>query len=251
MHIIDAACGIGPWSKRQRLQPWRPEEILRELDHFGIDRALVYANSAAHSGGWAPDGNRYVLEQAAAQPRFIPAMTLAPHSLERGGELDQFRMLADHDVRAVWLRPQAAGQAHGIWPWLIGDICAYCSARRLPVFMDVDSLTPNDLHQFCAAFPELRLVLTGNSYSDNFWLFRLLELHPGLHVCLAHFHIPPLGPGDFVRRFGAGRLLFGSGLPLFTPGGMLAHVQYADITDAEKAMIFGGNLERLMQEVQP
>ncbi len=249
MQIIDASCGVGPWSSRQRLQPWRPEEMLRELDHCGIDRALVYANSAAHSGGWTPDGNRYVLEQAAAEPRFIPAMILAPQSLECGSEHDQFNLLAANDVRAVWLRPQKSGQAHGIWPWLIGNICEHCSARRLPVFMDVDTLDPNEIHQICAAFPDLRLVLVGNFYSDNFWLFRLLELHQCVHVCLAHFYIAPFGPGDFVRRFGAGRLLFGSGLPHFSPGGMLAHVRYADIGEDEKAMIFGATLERLMQEV--
>jgi hypothetical protein len=52
MEIIDAYCGIGPWQKRDRLLPWRPEETLGLMDHFGITRALVAAAHFDFAGAW-------------------------------------------------------------------------------------------------------------------------------------------------------------------------------------------------------
>ena len=82
------------------------------------------------------------------------------------------------------------------------------------------------------------------------WLYPLLRHVPELRVCYGHYYIPSGGIERFVRHFGAGRLLFGSGLPVTTPGGLLGYVLYADLPQEEKALILGGNLEALMAEVR-
>jgi predicted TIM-barrel fold metal-dependent hydrolase len=50
-----------------------------------------------------------------------------------------------------------------------------------------------------------------------------------------------------VGRFGPERLLFGTNIPTFSPGGAIAAVTYADISDDAKSLIAGGNLRRLLE----
>jgi predicted TIM-barrel fold metal-dependent hydrolase len=50
-----------------------------------------------------------------------------------------------------------------------------------------------------------------------------------------------------VERFGAERILFGSRLPLYTPGAPLAVLLTARVPDSAKRAIAGGNLRRLLQ----
>ena len=247
LEIVDAYCGLGPWRQRDPLLPYQPAEILKLMDHFGIAQALTYANQAADRGH-ADDANAILLQTAAAEPRFLPAAVLTPAD---GGAAWPARRAwpKQYGVRAVWLFPQSTGQAHGLWPWLVGELLEACSAHRLPLFLTMEQLTPNDVHELCRNFPALRVVLAGVGYTANDWLFPLLGKHPHLNVCLGQFYIPPLGPNDLVDAFGPERLIFGSNLPHFTPGGLLGHVLYSDLRDRDKALILGGNLRRLLAEV--
>ena len=54
------------------------------------------------------------------------------------------------------------------------------------------------------------------------------------------------GLEDFTQRFGAERLIFGTGLPEFAGSGCVAQLLYAEIDDAQKQLIAGGNLKRIM-----
>jgi predicted TIM-barrel fold metal-dependent hydrolase len=151
-------------------------------------------------------------------------------------------------VRAAWLRP--ASQQHGVWTWLLGDLLGMCADARLPLFLPADNVTPNDIHLLCDAFPQLRLVLTNLGYRADVWLYPLLRLHPALHICLGHTYVPPLGPDLFVRHFGAERMIFGSALPHYGPGALVGMVAYSTLTDVQKALVYAGNMERLMSEVR-
>jgi len=252
MEIVDCYCGIGPWRNRDGLLPWRPDEILGLMDYFGIARAVVYGCSSASIAA-APDGNTALRARAAAGgDRFLPALTLAPNPY--GPPLtaaDYAQELRAAGSRAAWLMPQPGKQAHGVWDWLIGELLEMCSEARLPLLLDVEAITPDDVHRICRDHPRLRLILTGIGYGCDTWLYPLLRRHPELRVCLGQFYIPAGGPMLFLKHFAAERLLFGSGLPHFSPGGLIAHVMYAAIPDADKEAILGGNMKALMQEARP
>ena len=51
-----------------------------------------------------------------------------------------------------------------------------------------------------------------------------------------------------TARFGAEKLLFGTAYPERYTGSMLAVVRAAAVTEAQRALIFGGNLERIVKE---
>lgn len=50
----------------------------------------------------------------------------------------------------------------------------------------------------------------------------------------------------FVCEVGSRKIIFGTDMPFFDPSANLARVAMANISDAEKADIFSGNITRLM-----
>jgi predicted TIM-barrel fold metal-dependent hydrolase len=146
--------------------------------------------------------------------------------------------------RSVWLAPGS----QTLWPWLYEDILGTCAKRKIPTFLHRDLVTPDHIVKVCEAHPRLRLVLVGVGYGDDWWLYPLMRHFPNVAVCLGHFYIPSYGPMRFLEHFPADRLLFGSGLPGFSPGGLIAHVMYADIGDRAREKIMSRNLLRLIEE---
>ena len=248
MKILDAYCGVGPWSTRDKLLPYRPEEILALMDHFGIEKALIYSNSAV-SWGQPPGVNDFVIEAARVSDRFIPALALAPN-VHMGYPTpdDYLATMRSIDARAAWLFVQ--GIVRGLWRWHVGELLDMLVEHHVPLFLLADQCPPDALDTLLHEAPELKVVLCGVGYMGDSWLYPLLQRHPGLFVCLGNFYVPPGDPERLVSRFGAGRLIFGSGLPHFSPGGLIGHVTYAGISDEDKASILGGNLQWLLEEVQ-
>ena len=94
-------------------------------------------------------------------------------------------------------------------------------------------------------FPRLPVLLLETGYRAERYLFPLLHRHSNLYfdssTYLAHRQLE-----SFVDRFGAGRLVFGSRLPLYTPGAALAVLATARISDEAKLAIAGGTLRQLL-----
>ncbi len=246
MEILDAYCGIGPWLKRDRLLPWQPEETLRLMDHFGISRALAHSNFTA-GGGSVWHGNGLLEEAAKAHPRFTPAFTVTPYPHADSPRLaDYLSAMRRAGARAVWFMPTPRQPLRE----MMGDLLDACVAHRLPVLWHRDATTPEDVADLLRNWPEIRLILVGCGYLEDTWLFPLLKRYAELRVCVGHYYIPADAPHRFLREFPADRLVFGSGLPFFSPGGLIAHLAYAQITEAERAAILGGTLNRLLEEVR-
>ncbi|MBI3987455.1 MAG: amidohydrolase family protein [Lentisphaerae bacterium] len=251
MTIIDCFCGIGPWCSRPALLPYKPKDILRLMDAYGISKALVHSNQPLGGMAWPVEANRQVAKEAAKNPRFMPAFYLARHPYRGAPTIDDtVRAMRKADARAAWLWLREGQLFRSLQSWLVGDWLAVCSERQIPVLMHIESLHINDVHGVCKDFPNLRLILTGVGYGSDPVLYPLLRKFPNLHVCLGHVYIPAGNPALFLRHFPAERLVFGSGLPFNTPGGLIAHVMYADISDADKEKILGGNIQRLLAEAR-
>ena len=245
MEIIDALCGIGPWIRRDRLLPWRPEEILRLMDHFGIARALTHSNFTV-AGGHSQHGNARLAEFARAQPRFIPAFSIVPFPHADSPRLADFlAAMRGAGSKAVWFAPATQFPFREVY----GEMLDACVAHRLPVLLNREPVTPELVAGLTRDWPQLRLILTGCHYMEDPWLFPLMKRAGQLRLCTA-FYIPSDGPHRFLREFPAERLIFGSGLPFFSPGGLIAHLMYADIPDGQREAILGGNIRALMEEVR-
>jgi predicted TIM-barrel fold metal-dependent hydrolase len=124
-------------------------------------------------------------------------------------------------------------------------------AHRVPFFVNTaDGMSIEQVADLLQEYPSLRMVLTYADTRPNDRILRpLVESFPNLYLNLAPIFIDGFIE-SFVERYGPERLLFGTGYPDSYPGATLLRVCRAEIDEEARALIAGGNLRRLLGEVQ-
>ncbi|MEU5973234.1 amidohydrolase family protein [Streptomyces sp. NPDC047315] len=207
-----------------------PPGLLRELDRLRIDTAYVVHTHAVY--GDPRDGN-----SALPPPdrRLRPVPTLVPGPLGTG--------------------PVGAGSLvrlcpaeHG-WP-LAGRhslaLAAELAAAGTVALLGWEGVVGDDVRKLAAAEPGLRLVLTGTGYRSGRALADLMDVQDEVYVdtstLLGHLQVE-----WFAERFGAHRVLFGTGAPVTDDAGPRHQLDHLELPETDRAMIAGGSALRLLE----
>ena len=153
-------------------------------------------------------------------------------------------------MRIAWISPRE--HMFSPRPWCSGKLYAACTEARLPLLVDYRGLTLDEVEEILTAYPQLRLIVTqvprlGRHRS----LYALLERHPNLHLCLSSAYSVHEGIPDLVGNFGHARFVWGMSYPEAEGGASVTLLTYAPLSDAARAAIAHGNIERLLAEVKP
>lgn len=210
---------------------------------LGIERALVY-----HSLAWRydpPFGNRLLIEELAGDGRLFPCWVLLPTGAgEIGSPTEFLAAMARDGVRAARAFPRDHG--YDLASPDCAPLLALLAARRVPLFLDLEQAGWAMIEAVAAAQPDLPVVACRVGYRSLRAIAGVLERRANVHLDLAYFGTHQ-GVEWVARRFGARRLIFGTGMPLSDPGGAVTRLLYSELPDAEVAAVGAGNLERLLE----
>ena len=78
----------------------------------------------------------------------------------------------------------------------------------------------------------------------------LLEGFPRVYVETSYLSLEAGGIEATVERYGAGRLVYGSGFPKRYPEAAMLDLLHAQLAEREREMIASGNLSALIEEAQ-
>lgn len=244
MYFFDSNCSIG---MRGIIFPgsfYKVEDLEERMNRYGIKKALVYHSMAREYN--ASIGNELLLDSIGERDFLLPVWVVMHHHT---GEFPEPEMLADAmrhaGVKAVRLFPSESDQNFSIAQWNCGELLSMLEHYRIPVMLGMEQLDWNGLYDLLINHPELRIILTGLNYRVDRNLFALLEKFPNLLVETAGYKVH-MGIENLCSRFGAQRLIFGSGMPFHSGGSAVFMIQYADITESQKHMIAYKNLESLL-----
>lgn len=245
LHYFDCNCMVGPRPMKHPNARWSTEHLLEDLDSAEIAGALVTHASAYYydpgygnarledvvgkaSGrlfgawcilplgqpDWYSDGDEMVQVMETAD---VHAVRLAPggFSLHQDMMGPTFDVLQDHEI----LTMLAVG-------WAGGDIFGF-------------------FHNLLTRYPRLPLLLTDAAWHQQRHVHRLMDLHENLHLEFSSYQINR-GWEQYVDHFGDERLLFGTGLMDKAAGAARCFLDYAQIPEASRERIAGGNLKRLL-----
>ena len=245
MKLTDAVMSVGFDYRLGDFQELaEPDSLLRTMDRFRIDRALIRAGDSLASG--FAESNRRLFSIAARHDRFIPAPIVVPDTAAETGESEAFIAgLVEQGAMAAWLMPKS--YEIPLLPATIGPLCVALQAHALPLFLDRQEIGPAELAQLCSAWPELKVVLCGGSHRMERWIYTFLEIYPNLYLGTVPPSYTNEGIEHMVRRCGPARLLFATSYPLGDPAGTIACLSYAAIPDAARESIGHGNLEGLLK----
>ena len=222
------------------------ERLLSEMDRYGIRESLFYHVIAKRN---APArGNALATEAAALSERLHACWFLLPTHC---GELPPLDVLEQEmrraGVHAVRIAPEAGCHAFSLAEVVCGDLFAWLERTRMPLLAELGPVSWEGVDRVIEAHPSLRLVLMDITYRANRDLYPRLKAYEHLYVETSGLE-QHCGIQDVCEQFGAGRLLFGSRVPLMCPGAARHAVECAGISEADKAAIAGGNLRRLFSE---
>lgn len=255
MYYFDCCCEIGPRGGKDPAAPWNVGDALRWMDHCGIAGALVcHTLSGQCDPTWARQ--RLAGEISRAPRRLFPAWDILPPD---AGDFERdpdalVRAMNAAGARAARIMPRS--HAFPFNAALLSPQLSALEREGFPVLIDYGELPEGHtaayaaLNDFLDAFPRLAVILRQASWSCQRVVTALMERHANLHLEFSKYQVNR-GLETYVSRFGARRLLFGTGLTAMSAGAARAYLDYARIAAPDRALIAGGNLTRLLGGVRP
>ncbi len=251
LRFFDANCWLGRPNAAGPVYLHGVAELQETLMRCGIERAIVSHCLARFSHPRV--GNEMLIEElgkARAEPKLTGSFVLLPDGTDELGNLDRYiEAMLGEGVRTVRLFPKSHN--FSLADWCSGRLLSRLEERRIPLFIWPRETDWDSLYGVASRHPRLPLVLE-QCEEEAYWNLRfvvpLLARCPNVFVETDKAHLY-LGVDEIVRRFGPGRLIFGSHLPVDDPFASLMLVTDGDFPEEGKGGIAHANLEALLNGV--
>lgn len=214
------------------------EKLKRDMGRFEVNKAITLSARGIFYDHVL--GNDETSKVCSEDTRFIPALTIDPRVFTDDDKEIEKRTL--EGFRILRLFPEFQG--FNIQSGHVRRMLVKAMESSLLLMMPVQVGIKNVL-ELLKELRELRIILGGIGYSevaeimvamgesDNLFIeTRLIDSVDGVDM--------------LVEKFGADRLIFGSGAPLGYVGSSLNLIRHAHISEAEKRIILSGSIERLI-----
>jgi hypothetical protein len=253
MHFFDCNVSIGLPARREVFPPApRAEDLLAEMDFNGVQKALVWHIAQFDASPLlGNDLLASVLRTTAiqGQPRLFGCWSLLPNQAHEFPPFPEF-LQKMQQARVVALRAFPLDHHFFLNEVSMGSWLAPMMEHKVPLlFSVVKGANWDILYNMMAEFPDLVCVVCDHGCWGEDRRFRpLVERYPNLYVDTSQYLLDG-GIEAFVRDYGPGRMLFGSGFPASYMGGMMMALKHALIPEEAKQAIASQNLERILSEV--
>lgn len=227
------------------------QELLKEMDHYGIAEALVYHVRQCDDSPAV--GNSILLDEVEGIDRLHGTLAILPTQTGELGTIESIiGLMRMKNIRA--LRAFPAEHKYSMSRTALGDFYDIMTERKIPLIVNIgESSGVSGWHlieRILSDVPDLTLIVTEQGCWGQDRLFRpLIERYPNLYLDISRYELDG-GIRDFVGKYGADRLLFGTAFPAWNPGGPVLMLTQADIANKEREMIASGNLERILGRVR-
>jgi len=241
---FDCSCSIG---MRGILYPdsfYKVADLLDRMKRYGIHKALVYHSMAREYNPVI--GNKMLMEEIKNNPILLPVWVVMHHNTDEFPTPDDLlKQMKANNIKAVRMFPAPADQSYSIAEWNCGELLSVIEKHHIPLMLGLDQLGWNELHELCDNHPEMKLILTDVAYRMDRNAFALMKKFDNLFIETMGYKAHN-GIEEMCSRFGAGRLVFGSSMPLLSGGAAVSMINYARISEDEKKMIAYKNMEDLL-----
>lgn len=245
LSFFDANVAVGRPRNKPLFTPLAaPDELRTHLTAHSLCGALIW-HWAQRDGH--PESANALLEpfREGADDVAICWGILPPLTGEQGNLIERLKTAR---VGAVRLCPQSHRYLMNRVVW--GELLDVLSEHRVPVLLSLEgACTWDHVYALLADYANLTCILcdTG-TWSMDRYIYPLLDHYPNVHIETSMLAITDGGVEAAVSRFGASRLVFGSGFPRRYCEAAMLQLAHADLADADRQAIAAGNLRRLLGE---
>ncbi len=247
MRITDINCMIGTWPSRQK-QYEKAGELLSDLDRDRITDCIAFHSMAL----WSPERGNALIREASAgsMDRIKPCYILEPtlgSSLMPSADILYMRLMEEKPV-AVRLYPNM--KQFRVDDFYCGELLEVLNDLKMPVIFEPDQALGFDcLPSLAREYPGICFILLRHGFRQSRYIIPLLKKLSNVYFETSAMVDTGLIE-EIVNKYGSEKLLFGSGLPFFTPAGALSLVLYARIGDEDRENILYKNWLRIEGGIQ-
>jgi hypothetical protein len=253
LRLVDCNVFVGrpsgvPWARNFEVSS---KDLLAEMSRVEVDGAVAYHVVARE---YSPRlGNGLLLDEIEGQPTVGGAWILLPHHTgEFPPPAELIPQMAAAGLVMARMHPSTdpSGHRYLLAEWVVGELLEALADAEFPLAIDFSLFRRAEppwelLFQVLQTHQSLKVILMDVQGRNNRTLYPLLERFPNLTIQTAGLNVHR-GIEDIVDRFGASRLVFGSGYPLRSMGAARFGLETAEIEDADKRLIGAENLISLM-----
>jgi predicted TIM-barrel fold metal-dependent hydrolase len=246
--LFDANVYLGPLWARPPSPARDVPGLLATMDAYGLERALVTHSLAK----WhhPPVGNAALMAAIAGEARLAACWVVMPSA---GGEVPPEHEQVDHLLAAGARAARLCPVAHrlSLEPWEVDPLLEALAERRVPLLVDMDNRHWRDVRPWrflewaCRAHPTLPLVLLREGQANFRTLYPLMERCPNL-ILETSFLQGQNALAYIAGKWGAHRLVYGSGLPVWDPGLPISGLAYGGLDADATSRVGAGTLQALL-----
>lgn len=217
------------------------KELLATMDGFGIATAVV---SSLASRWHHPDtGNRELLTAISGADRLLPCWTVLPDTC---GEIAAAAGFVAEAVESgvVAARAFPADHRYDLDGPDLDDLHATLAGAGMPLLVEVSQTSWPAVETVATRHPELAIVVGDVGYRTLRTIAGVLGRCPNVRLDLSYLS-SHCGLEWLAGRFGADRLLLGSGWPLRDPAEAVTRLLWSELDDQAVELIGGGNAAKL------
>lgn len=248
LDFFDCSCSFG---MRGIINPgsfYKLEDLIKNMDLYGIGRALVYHSMAREYN--SKIGNVMLLNEIKNYSNLLPVWVVMPHHTDEfPSPKELIKNMRENNVRAVRMFPAVSDHGYSLSEWNCGELFNILEKHNIPLFIGMEQTSWEEMHTLCSNHPQLKVVVTGVTYRISRNLYPFMKIHKNLYIETMGYKVYN-GIEDLCSKFGAHRLIFGSSMPVSSGASAVTMINYAKISDEEKYMIARENLENLLGGVQ-
>ncbi len=220
------------------------DDLLRLADENGIDRIFVTDFTAlVHD---MREGNDTLGKAVRRHPdRILGYVSIPTMNFDNGALEEIDRCVHEYGMRGIKI------YSYAMTPLVrpsVFPVMERAASHRMPILAHS---TAEECEVMAAQVPEAFLMMahSGNTaLARGDWLraVQAAERHPSLLLETASSTVNNGSLEYTIERIGAERIIFGTDMPLLDVSVQMARVSGAAISQADKDLIFGGNMARLL-----
>ena len=250
LNFFDANLYLGRMNNGQTYLPaLTGKELTGMLDDTGIKEALVW--HIAQFDYSVPKGNELLSSLIKGNDKLYGCWTILPPQTGELPDTEQFfRQMKEERIFALRAFPNEHNYL--LNRVVFGGFLDEVSRRKIPLLLSAEKLGEDykAVYEIMSEYPDLTCIFSDvGIWGQDRRIRPLIEKYNHFHVetsCLA-LHDGVME--SFVAKYGADRLVHGSGFPEKIPEASMLALMHADLSEDAKRKIAGGNLEKLLNEV--
>jgi predicted TIM-barrel fold metal-dependent hydrolase len=245
LKFFDCNCSFGMRGVVDPGSFYKVEDLVKRMESYGIEKALVYHSMARE---YSPkEGNRMLIEEIKPYKQLIPLWTIMPHHTgEFPTPSELIKEMKENEIKAATMFPAASEQGFSLANWNCGELLSALEKHRIPLIIAMDQFASwNEIYDFCSSYHGLSVVLTNVTYRIDRNLYPILKKLDNIYIETSGYKAHN-GIEEICAAFGAKRLIFGSGMPVFSGSAAVSVLNYARISNKEKQSIAFENLNNIL-----